>query len=363
MRIAIDAINGNERIRGPDRYLIGLLQGLAEIDRDSAYLVFHARWQQHLAQLPLPANFRLIECRAPRGRAARVLWHALVFPRLLAQEAPDVVHLPNVIYMPRVSAPVLMTVHDLAHFRFPGKFGYLRGYGQRALIRRSVRLADRMIAVSQFTRADLGRFTAAEERRIAVILEGGPAPLDARSEAPPRPYFVYVGQVERSKNVEALVEAFAASALLREAGVELHIAGKPANAMPQVARLAARLAPERVKLLGYVEEGALPQLFANALAFVFPSLIEGFGLVLLEAMAFGAPIVASNASVIPEVVGDAALLVDATRHSELQHAMEAVYRQPQLREELRRRGRARLSRFSWREAAGLTLDEYRKLAP
>ena len=361
MKIAIDAINGNESIRGPDRYLIGLLQALAHLDRDNDYVIFFAPWQRFYEHLALPGNFHKVRCGAPRHRLARMLWHACVFPVMLRRLKADVLHLPNVILVPFQWAPIVMTAHDLAHFRFPEKFGYLRGYAQRWLIRAALLFARRVIAVSRFTAADLQRFVRFPTERVSVIGEGGPAPINAPREHPDRPYFLYVGQLERSKNVERLVQAFAASEVLRRANVELRIAGKPSNAAARIEYLAKTLAPGRVALVGYVRDEELPGLFGNAIAFVFPSLVEGFGLVLLEAMAYGAPIVAANASVIPEVVGDAALLVDATRVDELRAAMERVYREPELRAELSQRGRERLAGYSWRKTAELTLEEYRRV--
>ncbi|MDO8680996.1 MAG: glycosyltransferase family 1 protein [Acidobacteriota bacterium] len=362
-RVAIDAINDNDRIRGPDRYLIGLLQGLAEHDRTSEYLVFYAPWQTFYERLALPPNFRKLLCRPPRHRLVRVLWHALAFPRIVARYRPDVVHLPNIIFVPFLSAPVVMTVHDLAHFRYPEKFGYFRGYTQRWLIRWSLPLARTLVAVSRFTRDDLRRYAHCAESRVRIIGEGGPAPKDVPKTSDHPPYFLYVGQLERSKNVESLIQAFAASQVLRDAGVELWIAGKPAGAASEITRLAQSLGGGRVRLLGYVDDARLPTLYGDSLAFVFPSLIEGFGLVLLEAMAYGAPVIASNASVIPEVVGDAGLLVDATDLAQLQQALERVYREPALRTQLIRKGRERLKDHSWHRAAGQTLRVYEELTP
>lgn len=358
--IAVDAINGNEQIRGPDRYLIGLLQALAALDRDNQYLVFYADWQRFYDRLVLPGNFRKVRCQPPRYRLARVLWHACVFPAMLSRLKIDVLHLPNIILVPFRRAPIVMTVHDLAHFRFPEKFGYLRGYAQRWIIRAALWFARRVIAVSRFTAADLQRFVRYPVERVSVIGEGGPAPLDVPRDHNCRPYFLYVGQLERSKNVERLVQAFATSEVLRRTNVQLRIAGRPSNAAARIEHLARTLAPERVALVGYVRDEELPGLFGNAIAFVFPSLVEGFGLVLLEAMAYGAPIVAANASVIPEVVGDAALLVDATHVDELRLALERVYRQPELRAQLRQKGRERLIGYSWAKTAELTLEEYRR---
>lgn len=358
MKIVIDAINDNEQVRGPDRYLIGLLQGLVQIEARDDFVIFYAPWQTFYEQLHLPSNFRFVRCFPPRGRIARVVWHALKFHRVVEAEQPDIVHLPNIIYVHGLKSPTLMTVHDVAHFTHPEKFGYLRGYLQRWLIRGAVRLSSHMLAVSNHTKAQMERYLGSMGERVTVIAEGGPDPQNVPRADDVR-YFLYVGQLERSKNIESAIQAFAQSSQMKEHAVEFWIAGRPGNAAAQIDKLIRSLNDPRIRLLGYVEESRLPSLYASAVAFVFPSLVEGFGLVLLEAMAYGAPIIASSASVIPDVVGDAAVLVDATDCAALQHAMETVETDAALRAQLIAAGRRQIQKFSWKHTAQLTHDLYR----
>jgi len=362
MRIIIDGITDNARMRGPDRYLVGLLSGLASIDDVNEYLLFRAPWQDYLEAAALPDNFRWIVCEPPRNNVARVLWHALVLPRILRRYHADLVHLPNTTLVAALDVPVVMTIHDLAHYTYPEKYGYFRGYTKRALIRHAVRSVSHVIAVSRYTQDEIERFLDYPAERVTVIGEGGPEPVDLpRLPDSPR-YFLYVGQIERSKNIEMLVRAFLASESLRDSGAELWIAGPPGNAMGAVQALLSAAPPGRVRLLGYVPEDELPGLYRNALALVFPSLIEGFGLVLLEAMAYGTAVISSSSSVIPEVVGDAGLLVDTTDIDALRTAMERMCSDSALRADLIVRGRARLKQYSWLEAARQTLAVYQNEA-
>lgn len=361
MKIVIDAINNSDEIRGPDRYLIGVLDGLVHSGVDTEFVIFYAPWQRFLESLRLPPNFRFVRCTPPRPQILRVLWHIFVFPCLVRRERPDAVHLPNIIFIPFLFIPTVMTVHDIAHFQFPEKYGYFRGYTQRLLIRGAMAIVDAVIAVSDYTRQELGQHLGYPANKVKVIGEGGPMPVDiSKTEGGPQ-YFLYVGQLERSKNIEKLIEAFAASELFRRKNVELWIAGKPGNAAADVARRVNQLGEGRVKCLGYVGDADLPDLYANAMAFVFPSLVEGFGLVLLEAMAYGAPVIASDSTAIPEVVGDAGLLVDAGNVVALCQAMENVYQDPDLRLQMQAMGRQRLEKFSWPEAARQTLAVYREV--
>jgi glycosyltransferase involved in cell wall biosynthesis len=284
----------------------------------------------------------------------------LALPRRVERWAPDVVHVANVHWAPMRDRPCVLTVHDLAHFEFPEKFGALRGYTKRGLIRRAVTTPQRIVAVSDFTRREIDRWLHVDPSRVRVIHEGGPPVQDPRRRGDVPSYFLFVGQLERSKNAEGLIEAFAASRALAERGVELWIAGRPGNAAAAVRALAERSGGGRVRLLGYVEEKALPSLYASAVGFVYPSLVEGFGLALLEAMAYGVPVIASQAGALPEVVGDAGLVVDATDRAALGAALERVAGDATLRDALVRRGRARLATFSWAAAARQTIEVYRE---
>lgn len=358
MRILLDAISDNDFIRGPDRYVLGLLQGLAEIDAENRFVVAYAPWQKFFEEISLPENFEHVRLEPPRERVLRVAWHATAFPRIAARLAPDLVHLTNIILAPGTGRPVVMTVHDLAHFRFPEKFGAVRGRLQRFLIRSALTVPDRVIAVSQFSAGDIGKFTSYPHDRVRVVYEGAPKLAPAEPFRHSRPYFLYVGQLERSKNIEQLIDEFAESAALADA--DLLIAGKPGTAASRVKARIAATAPDRIRHLGYVSEATLASLYAGCVGFVFPSLVEGFGLVLAEAMAAGAPVVAMRTSAIPEVVGDAALLVDPDEHGGLRRAMERLQADPALRRELIERGRKQSARLSWPETARCTLEVYRE---
>jgi alpha-1,3-rhamnosyl/mannosyltransferase len=362
MHVAIDAISFNDHIRGPDRYLIHLLKALAALDDGTRYTIFYAPWQLHYDALSLPMRFNFHRCQPFRQRSARVLWHAMAFPKIVKQVQPDVLHLPNLIYLPRLGIPTVLTIHDLSHYRYPDKFGAVRSRILRQLIPRTVRNADTVISVSEYTRADVHRYLDYPDERIRVILEGGPELAQTIGTAETgRPYFLYVGQLERSKNIHTLVRGFLESDLLRQHAVELRIAGRMDNAEEDIrAVLAEHSDSHRVKLLGYVPDNELPGLYTGCQAFVFPSLVEGFGLVLLEAMGYGAPVLAANTSVIPEVVGDAGLLVDVADAEVLRATMERLYTEPQLRSQLRQRGYERQKLFSWARAAEETACVYRE---
>jgi glycosyltransferase involved in cell wall biosynthesis len=357
-RIVVNAINDNAELRGPDRYLISLLQELSVHQPLAEYLLACAPWQSSLLETPFGANVKKIILEPPRNRLARAIWQAAVFPRWVDRQDAALIFQPNVIMTVGMRTPCVMTVHDLAHFRFPEKFGAVKGRLQRILIRLALRAADRKIAVSNFTLADMANFCPGSERKTRVVAEGGPEPVERVAADPSPPYFLYVGRIEKSKNVELLIEEFAASRSLRERGFILRIVGSSGNAEADVRERISRLGNGRIERLGFVSEEKLEQLYLGTRAFIFPSLVEGFGLVLLEAMARGAPIVAMNTSVIPEVVGDAGILVSPDDRGGIGRAMELLSADDGLCAKLTGKGYDRLNSFSWKRAARETFSVF-----
>ena len=354
LRILIDAINDNAEPRGPDRYLERLLTQMRAHGPQHRYVVVYASWQRLFREMAPAADLQPVELAPPRRPLARALWHAGRFPAIARELEPDVVFLPNIIWTPGL-VPTVMTVHDLAHFRFPEKFGRIKGRLQRPLIRRAIRSANKLISVSEATTADIRRFAPAGTGMITQIPEGGPEAIMREGSEQGGRFFLYVGKLERTKNVEALIRAFLSSDALAEEGWQVVIAGPDGNAADEIRALAAASCG-RVRLAGFVGEDELRRLYLDAGVFVFPSRIEGFGLVLLEAMAHGAPVIGMNASAIPEVVGDAGLLVDVDKPDGLVCAMERLAADPALRQRLREAGYRRLEQFSWRAAAESTLS-------
>lgn len=358
LSILVDAVNGNADPRGPDRYLDRLLQAVAELGTAHRATVLHAPWQRLFAGRRYGEGIRCREVAPPRGAAERVIWHARRFAALAGEEAPDVVFLPNLIWTPGLAAPSVVCAHDLAHFRAPEKFGRAKARLLRPVIRRALRRADRVIAVSEFTAGDVVRYAGVPRDRIDVIPEGGPPPRPrppgAERGAEP-PVFLFVGKLERSKGVDTLLRAFAGSDRLAALGATLDLVGPDGNAARDIAALAAA-SGGRVRRRGFLPEAELERLYRRCRAFVFPSEAEGFGLALLEAMAHDAPVIAARAMAVPEVVGDAALLVPPRDPAALAAAMERLAETPDLAARLAQAGRRNLARFSWTRAAERTLS-------
>jgi glycosyltransferase involved in cell wall biosynthesis len=263
----------------------------------------------------------------------------------------------------------VVTLHDAIAFRYPEGYSWLNNFLHRRYIPATLANVDAVITVSAASRDDLVRFLGLPPERVFVVPNavGGafrPLPDEAARSVAARygaqpPYVLYVGALEARKNVVTLLRAFAR---LRSAfpRCTLVVAGAPRFSAPDVPRaLAALDLADAVRFTGYVAEGDLPALYNAATAFCFPSLYEGFGLPVLEAMACGTPVVCARASSLPEVAGDAALLFEARDEGALAEALARVLGEPELAGDLSRRGLARAAGYSWARTAEATQAVYR----
>jgi glycosyltransferase involved in cell wall biosynthesis len=386
MHIGIDASRIAVTARtGTEHYTFELLAALAKLDRHNRYTLYCN--QPPAALPPLGPNFELRRIPFPR------LWTHARLSAELALHPPDVLFIPA--HVLPLGAPVrrmrtVVTIHDMGYLHFPESHTAAQRRYLRLSTSWSARAASRLIAISGATRDDLVRYAGARPDKISVIHHGvSPrfrpiedrdmiAAAQAKYGITP-PYFLYVGTIQPRKNLVRLLEAFASAT--RDWGVgtgniapnpqspipnpQLVIAGKRGWLTEQIERQSAQLfgaGSAAVCFTGYVADDDLPALLSGALAFVFPSLYEGFGMPILEAMACGAPVLASATSSLPEVAGAlaspaelAALLVDPDDTAAIADGLARLAGDAALRADLRRRGIARAAQFTWERCAEQTL--------
>jgi glycosyltransferase involved in cell wall biosynthesis len=375
LHIVIDA----RRIRdfGIGTYIRSLAHALGEIDTVNRYtLVVGASDANLLADLP--ENFQ----SAIYSRIDSAPFDNLAFPAFVHSLAPDVVH----ITMSRIPLfmvrPYVVTIHDMAYLLFQDEVSGLRLQLRRYRFRRGLKRASRVIAVSESTKRDVEAATGLPPERIRrvynapdpVFFAGGTeAAAEARQRIMERyqinyPYLLYAGNIRRHKNVPRLVEAFAVARDQLAShpdykDLRLVIIGDTISQYPAVRQAVMKSRVEHlVRFLGFVEFETLRCFFESAAAFVFPSRYEGFGLPPLEAMACGTPVVTSNVSSLPEVVGDAAVLVNPENVFDIARGIRDVLLDRALRTELIRRGHVQAARFSWSRTAREVLEIYREAA-
>jgi glycosyltransferase involved in cell wall biosynthesis len=353
VRIAIDA--RKLRDYGIGTYIRNLVRHLARIDQSTEYVLIVQPADIEI-DAELGPNFRTV---ADWSRAYSIR-EQFTIPLDLRREAVDLFHAPHYVLPPLTPCKSVVTIHDCIHLRFPqylpSRLGYV--YARSSLWVATHR-ATRVLTVSETSKRDILRYFRVPESKIDVIYNA----IDERlGEAPSAedveqvreryqlndPFVLYAGNIKPHKNLERLIEAFNT---LRRGGLEhakLLIIGDEVSKYATLRRAVHRhKLHKHVRFLGFVSDKTLASLYRLASVFVFPSLYEGFGLPPLEAMAAGTPVITSNVSSLPEVVGDAAILIDPYEPDEIAHAMRRVLTDEALRDDLRARGLARVKEFSW----------------
>jgi len=368
VRIAIDARKLHDF--GIGTYIRNLLKYLARLDRESEFILL-CRPQDREAVLRLGPNFRPV---VENSRPYSLREQFMVPARLIPQHA-DVFHAPHYVLPPLVPCRSVVTIHDCIHLMFPQYLPNRLAYGYaRASIWTAARRADRILTVSETSKADILRYCDVPADRIIVVHNAiddrfSIAPTDEEVERVREryqldgPFALYVGNIKPHKNLERLIDAFH---LVLRGGAErlrLLIIGDQISKYPRLRRAVDKYKLHKhVRFLGFVPDDTLAALYRLATVFVFPSLYEGFGLPPLEAMASGTPVVTSNTSSLPEVVGDAAVLVDPYSAESIAEGMLQVLTDRELRETLSRRGLARAREFSWEASVARIHEVYAEVA-
>lgn len=353
MRIGVDARRLHDF--GIGTYIRNLLRQLARLDHDSEFIVL-CRPADRDALSSLGENFRLVPERAKTYSLAE----QIAVPLALRREGVELFHAPHYVLPPLVRCRSVVTIHDCLHLMFPQ---YLPNRLARAYSRASIALASRratrILTVSESSKRDILRFVDVPADKVDVIYNA----YDERFGIEPREedvvrvreryqlqdaFVLYAGNVKPHKNLERLIEAFD---LVRRSGLDhlkLVLIGDEISKYTALRRAVHRHQLHKyVRFLGYLPEETLAVMYRLAGVFAFPSLYEGFGLPPLEAMASGTPVVVSNVSSLPEVVGDAALLVEPRDPQSIADGIRRVLCDQALRSDLRAKGLVRASQFSW----------------
>jgi glycosyltransferase involved in cell wall biosynthesis len=348
-------------------YLIELVKALQRVDVENSYHLI-AR-DVHADDLrPLTANFSMVPVSL-RSRASRLVWEQVRLPALADRLRLDVLHSPHYTRpLRRLTCASVVGVMDLTFFVMPEYHTTVKRLFFRSMLRVSVRKADRFIAISKSTSVDLQKWLQAPASRIDVtplaVSDAYSPHVSAdvvravrdRYELPAE-YLLYVGRLEPRKNLPRLIEAYERLLTRRPSTPPLVLAGAPGWHGHDLRRALRRLSAHVVPI-GYVPEEFLPALYVGARLFVYPSLYEGFGIPVLEALSCGVPTITSNASSMAEVADGAAELIDPTSTDALLTALERLLTDAARCLELRELGLQRARSFSWDATARSTRDSY-----
>jgi glycosyltransferase involved in cell wall biosynthesis len=362
---------------GVGTYIRNIVRALSRLDRENKYYLIGAPEKVQEIGL-LPPNFHNIAF-TERDTSARGYFG---FRTVLRRLNCDLVHVPHLFWLPRaLPCPYVMTVHDvLEHMSRTKDRSGARRLVHFQFTRRVLLHASRVFAVSQFTKSELEKLFSIPARNIEVVYNAvderfmhGHATDADRALIVQRyqvtyPFVLYAGRISPHKNLVRIIEAFSAlrSELEKDdkfPDLKLIIIGDELSKNPDLRRTVIKSGVQNdVRFLGFVPIEVLRILYDLAKVFVFPSLYEGFGLPPLEAMVHGTPVVTSNTSSLPEVVGNAAVLVNPENVFEIMRALHRVLVDQPLREKMKRRSLEQSKRFSWESSARRVLQVYREIA-
>jgi glycosyltransferase involved in cell wall biosynthesis len=385
MRIGINALFLQKPTTGMGQHLFHLLEGLDALDdKDQQYILLSPRFRRaYTLQTPqLSGRFREVQVVSALARLGenveQVWWEQAGIVRAGVREHIDLLHCPywsNPLWAPW---PTVVTVHDVIQFVLPEYAWRKISRVYFGIVSRGARRADAIITVSECSKRDIVKLLGLPPERIHVIGNAVDSSLHPVRDAwllaavrerygiAPR-FVLYFGGFDLRKNVPRLIEAYAALPASLRKEYQLVIAGRYQHLghplYPDPRRTVERLGLEgRVIFTGQIREQDKAPLYSAATVFAFPSLYEGFGIPVLEAMACGTPVVTSNSSALPEVAGDAGLLVDPYRTEAIAEGLRKLLEEQPLRDELARRGLERARLFTWPQVAEQTLKVYRFVA-
>jgi glycosyltransferase involved in cell wall biosynthesis len=358
---------------GIAQYLFALLRAFLAAGGPRQFILFVLEDDLPLFQFAVPAMQLLIVPESFRPPERNILWHQFHLPRLVRRHGIDVLHVPSYrrLLWPRPCAMVA-TVHDLAPFRVARKYDWKRMVYGRVVVPWLARRQDEIIAISRNTGADIAAFFRLAPERVRVIYNGVEhsrffaVPREKAKAAMhrlhnlSRPFFLYVARLEHpGKNHLRLITAFNQFKAATKSNWQLVLAGS-AWSGSEVIQTAIAQSPvsQDIRRLGFIADADLPDLYHAADTFVFPSLYEGFGLPVVEAMACGCPVLSSTRGSLGEVVADAAETVEPEDIADIQRQLTRLASDASLRERLRAAGLKRAQQFDWQKTAAATLDTY-----
>ncbi len=372
MRVGIDTFGADGGKSGLSQYIIKLLQQLALIPNGPEFEVIVYEDEKSLFLPPGDKMAPICFGKGLHNPLVNLAWHLFSLPLLCKKRGYDVLFLPAAnrrapFWLP---CPSVGTVHDFSSTHVEDKYDKARMFFIKRYTPVLIRRLNMVLTVSENSKRDIVSFCGIPEEKVVVTPNGvdlevyfpqdGSAALDRvqAKYAIRSPYILYVSRIEHpGKNHVRLINAFSRLKAKTKIPHQLVLAGTPWGRVEEVYEAAARSDyTEDISFIGFVDGSDLPSLYCAADLFVFPSLYEGFGMPILEAMACGTPVLCSNVSSMPEVAGDAALLFDPHDEDDICRSMEKILVDDDLRREFVQKGLARSALFSWSSAARTTLD-------
>jgi glycosyltransferase involved in cell wall biosynthesis len=371
MRIGIDATALPPQPVGAGNYIIQLIRALADLKVDDEFVIFTHRRGHALISLPKHDSFEWI-ILDDRNPSSRLIWEQLLFPQLIKKSGVELLHSLHYTRPTRLPCASVVTFHDMTFFLYPELHTRVRRLFFPQAIRASARHADALTAVSESTRQDAIRVLGIAPEKITTTQLGvdpsfrpindtdGRMTIAEKYSLPDR-FILYVGLIEPRKNIPMLISAYKR---LIDGGenYKLVLVGRYGWMYEELLRQIIDFDLERmVHFTGYISQEDLPLVYNLSSLFVYPTIYEGFGLPVLEAMACGIPVITTDVSSLPEIVGEAGILVPVNDLEALHGAMIRVLGDEDLRGEMINKGLQRAANFTWEQTAKLTFQVYQQV--
>jgi len=358
MIIGIDASRSNvEQKTGTEYYSFEIIKNIVELENDNTLRLY---CKTPLNYLKSKKNVEIRELHMAR------LWTQIKLSSEMKKDPPDVLFIPSHV-IPLNHPKTVVTLHDVGFHYFPELYTPLERIYHHNSMKYSIKHAAKIIAISENTKNDLVKLYKADPKNITVIYHGYDTEkfYPARSSKKPAEieklgdYIYFIGRLEAKKNVKNLVRAYGDLREDKSITHKLVLAGRAGYQFEEILAEIESL-PEDIRkdviLPGYIADEIMPEYLRYAQVFAFPSKFEGFGMPLVEAMACGIPIVASNTTSIPEIVGEAGLLFDPDNVGQIESSLKDVIKSKKIKDELIKKGFERLKLFNWKESARKTLE-------
>ncbi len=370
MLIGIDASRANrEKKTGVEWYSYHLIKNLKKLDTKSHYFLYSEKKLKNDLGV-LPSNWQSKILKWP----PKFFWTQIRFSWEMLFNAPNLLFVPSHVIPLIHPKKVITTIHDLGFKNFPQAYSLFQRWYLDWSVKFAFKHAVKIIVPSQFTKGELVKIYKAKPEKITVI----PLSYNAKAYYPitdqikieqtlsryqiKKPYLLYVGRLEEKKNISFLIDIFKNLSLVGKNNLSLVLVGGRGYGYQKVQKKIGKYnLRNKIIQLDWIDENDLPCLYSGAEVFVFPSLYEGFGIPLLEAMACGIPIVASRTASIPEIAGDAILLADPNNMQDFVQQIKNILNDKSLKEKLRQKGLERAKNFNWRKCSQETLNLFNEL--
>lgn len=360
LKIGIDARFFGPKQKGLGRYVQKLIEGLEKNDSKNTYLIF-LRKDNFNEYFPKNKNFKKV--------LANYKWYGfkeqIFFPFKIKRHGIDLMHFPHFNVPLFCFNPFVITIHDLILKRFPTRKAStlnplmykIKNLAYHLVISSAIKKAKKIIAVSNYTKKDILKYFKVDSDKIRVIYEGSPERKENKEENKKKTYLLYVGNAYPHKNLERLILAF--NKLIKEKkDIYLILVGEIDYFYKRIKNKFS--SSENLIFTDFVSDKDLSLLYKNALVYVFPSLYEGFGLPPLEAMAYGVPIVSSDSSCLPEILGDSAIYFDPENVNDIFEKIKYVLDNRKIRKKLVSKGFEQIEKYNWQKMAKEILRVYKE---